>query len=245
MMEIEGRPASETAGVSRITARGQAMVPIIVRIYVSSTWLDLQPERQAVEQALQQMRETKFVGMEHFGSLGEGTRQASLDELDRCDAYVGIFGERYGSGITEAEYRRARERGLPCFIYHKKLDPALGHDPDLVALKTEHFAHHLIRPPFTSPEQLAYHVTSDLHRWLFDEYLAPRLERAAEGAGDRAEAAAILAAIKDTEALDPTLRTRLRAAGFVLASAPRSIAIGGSVQGGTFVTGDGNHHSGT
>jgi hypothetical protein len=221
------------------------MVPIIVRVYVSSTWLDLQPERQAVEQALQQMRETKFVGMEHFGSSGEGTRQASLDELDRSDAYVGIFGERYGSGITEAEYRRARERRLPCFIYHKKLEPAQGHDPDLVALKTEHFASHLIRPPFTSPEQLAYYVTSDLHRWLFDVYLAPRLERAADGAGDRDEAAAILAAIPDPGALDPTLRARLRAAGFVLASAPRSIAIGGSVQGGTFITGDGNHRAGT
>ena len=45
--------------------------------------------------------------------------------------------------------------------------------------------------------------------------------------------------------LDPTLRARLRVAGYVLASAPRSIAIGGSVQGATFITGDGNHHAGT
>jgi hypothetical protein len=217
------------------------MEPIIVRVYVSSTWLDLQPERQAVERALQQMRETKFVGMEHFGSQGEGTRQASLNELDRCEAYIGIFGERYGSGITADEYRRARHRGLKCFIYHKKLEPHQGQVPDLVALKTEHYDNHLIRPLFTSPEELAYFVTSDLHRWLFDEYLVPRLERAAEGAGDRTEAEAILAAIKDPEALDRSLRERLRARGFVLASAPRSIAIGGSVQGVTFVTGDGSH----
>ena len=88
-------------------------------------------------------------------------------------------------------------------------------------------------------------MTSDLHRWLFDVHLAPRLERAAEGAGDRDETAAILAAIKDPDALDPSLRGRLQAAGFVLAAAPRSIAIGGSVQGGTFITGDGNRHAGT
>jgi hypothetical protein len=219
------------------------MVPIIVRVYVSSTWLDLQPERQAVERALQQMRETKFIGMEHFGSLGEGTRQASLDELDRCDAYVGIFGERYGSGITEAEYRRALERRLPCFIYHKKLAPNEGHNPDLVLLKTMHCDNHLIRPPFSSPEELAYYVTSDLHRWLFDEYLAPRLERAAEGLGNRGEAEDILAAIKDPEVLDRSLRKRLKAKGFALATAERSIAIGGSVQGGTFVTGDASHQS--
>lgn len=93
--------------------------PPIVRIFVSSTWLDLQPERKAVETALQRMRETKFVGMEYFGSRDETTRQTSLYEVDRSQVYVGIFGGRYGSGITEAEYRRARERELPCFIYCK------------------------------------------------------------------------------------------------------------------------------
>src|SRR5262245_46063227 len=81
-----------------------------VHIFVSSTWLDLQPERQAVKTALDRMRETKFIGMEYFGSRDETTRQASLDEVDRSQVYVGIFGERYGSGITEAEYRRAREK---------------------------------------------------------------------------------------------------------------------------------------
>lgn len=40
----------------------------IVRVYGSSTWLDLQPERAAVEKALQRMRQTKLNGMEYFGS---------------------------------------------------------------------------------------------------------------------------------------------------------------------------------
>jgi hypothetical protein len=88
-------------------------------IFVSSTWLDLQPERQAVETVLQRMRETRFVGMEYFGSRDETTRQASLDEVGRSQVYVGIFGGRYGSGITEDEYRRARELDLSCFPYFK------------------------------------------------------------------------------------------------------------------------------
>ena len=92
------------------------MRPTVLHVFVSSTWLDLQPEREAVETALQRLRETKFVGMEYFGSRGEDTRHTSLDEVDRSQVYVGIFGGRYGSGITEAEYRRARELGLPCFI---------------------------------------------------------------------------------------------------------------------------------
>src|SRR5215475_3491051 len=91
-----------------------------VQIFVSSTWLDLQPERKAVEAAIQRLRETKYVGMEYFGSRDENTRSASLDEVDRSEVYIGIFGGRYGSGITEDEYRRARQLNLPCFNYFKE-----------------------------------------------------------------------------------------------------------------------------
>src|SRR5262249_56160798 len=80
---------------------------------------DLEGEGQAVEAALQRLHEPKYVGMEYFGSRDESTHQASLDDVARSQVYVGIFGGRYGSGITEAEYRQARARGLPCFIYFK------------------------------------------------------------------------------------------------------------------------------
>src|SRR5262249_18125627 len=70
----------------------------------------------------QRFRTSKFVGMEYFGSRDETTRQASLDELDRSDLYVGIMGGRYGSGITEKEYLRTRERKLACFNYLKRED---------------------------------------------------------------------------------------------------------------------------
>ena len=73
----------------------------IVHVFVSSTWLDLQPERKATETALLRMRETKLVGMEYFGSREDTTRAVSLAEVDRSHFYLGIFGARYGSGITE------------------------------------------------------------------------------------------------------------------------------------------------
>ena len=154
----------------------------ILPVYVSSTWLDLQPERKAVEMALQRMRETKFVGMEYFGSRDETTRRASLDDVERAAArgtrgvYVGIFAARYGSGITAEEYRRARELDLPCFIYFKddsgipadlrETDPA--QTAKLDALKRELLANHLIGPAFRSPDDLAARLTADLHRWLSD-----------------------------------------------------------------------------
>lgn len=144
-----------------------------IQVFVSSTWLDLQPERDALEGVTQRMRELKFVGMEYFGGRDETTRRASLDEVDRSDLYVGIFAGRYGSGITEAEYRRAREKGLPCLIYFKAessitLDKAEKDQKQrdlLDKLKEELRQAHTVTE-FASPEQLAARVTADLHDWL-------------------------------------------------------------------------------
>lgn len=145
-----------------------------VRIFISSTWQDLQPEREAVEKALLRMQEAEFSGMEYFGSRPETPKEASLTEVDRSDIYVGLFAHRYGSGITEDEYRRARERGLPCLIYLKDdeapVKPAhIERDPDkiarLEALKQELKAQHIVSM-FTSPDQLATQVATDLHNFL-------------------------------------------------------------------------------
>ncbi|MCA9999129.1 MAG: AAA-like domain-containing protein, partial [Anaerolineales bacterium] len=89
------------------------------RIFISSTWVDLKPEREAVEKALHRMQSTAFAGMEYFGSRPETPKQISLDGVDSSDIYIGIFAHRYGSGITEDEYRRAQAKGLPCLIYLK------------------------------------------------------------------------------------------------------------------------------
>jgi hypothetical protein len=154
-------------------------VPITsLGVFVSSTWLDLQPEREAVETALQRLRETDFIGMEYFGSRGETTQRASLDEVDRSHVYVGIFGARYGSGITEDEYRRARERGLPCFIYFKdeatitldKSETSTRKRGQINRLKAELRQAHVITE-FISPDNLAAKLLADLHRWVLDEYL--------------------------------------------------------------------------
>jgi hypothetical protein len=164
------------------------MLPTVARIFVSSTWLDLQPERHAVEDAINRMNAGKFVGMEYFGSRPETTEGTSLDEVDRTDIYVGIIGGRYGSGITEKEYRRARERDLPCFIYFKddRVVTAEGRDKEaektklLDAFKRELSKNHIITTPFTTPTELAICLRDDLYRW-FDRRRADELARVAAG----------------------------------------------------------------
>ncbi|MGB8509465.1 MAG: DUF4062 domain-containing protein, partial [Pyrinomonadaceae bacterium] len=211
-----------------------------VRVFVSSTRLDLEPERRAVEAAVQRMRETKFVGMEYFGSRAETTRHASLDEVDGSDVYVGIFGARYGSGITIDEYRRARALRLPCYIYIKsdatittdgrESDPA--QTAKLDALKEELRDAHTIGPDFINPQDLAAKVTADLHLWLFDNYLTAKLQGALRHEVPRDEAQTLLDAIKDASALKPNLVERLRGAGFHLT------IIGGDSVAGDKIGGD-------
>jgi tetratricopeptide (TPR) repeat protein len=188
----------------------------IVPVFISSTSEDLRPEREAVKEAVLRMKETQFVGMEYFGGRDENTRDASLEEVDDSRVYVGVFGARYGSGITEDEYRRARALDLPCFIYFKE-GAAITDDqrekdaakvPRLDALKAELKREHTVST-FRNADNLATQVATDLHRWLFKHYLTPLLERAARGELPFGQADAVISAVKDRSALGLTLPEEL------------------------------------
>jgi hypothetical protein len=157
------------------------------RVFVSSTSLDLQPERKAVEAVLNRIAETKLVGMEYFGSRDETTRQASLAEVDGSHLFICIVGGRYGSGITEAEYRHAIELRLPCLIYCKPDDQVVPEwkeaDPvrqaRLERLKAALRKTHTVTT-FANPDNLAALVTADLHRWIVENHLQPLARSAAK-----------------------------------------------------------------
>lgn len=185
---------AKTANKPSMLANGQEKrsKPIMkqtVRIFISSTWVDLQSEREAVEKALHRMQEAEFSGMEYFGSRSETPREVSLTEVDRSDIYIGLFAHRYGSGITEGEYRRAREREVPCLIYLKDdnvpVIPAhIERDAEgitkLEALKKELKAKHTISF-FTSSDQLATQVVVDLHNALGRKQAAKEETSARQG----------------------------------------------------------------
>ena len=87
------------------------------QIFVSSTYADLQEERQHVIQTLMEM-DCIPAGMELFPAADEEQWQFIKRVIDDCDYYLLIIGGRYGStaaeGIsyTEKEYDYAIERGL-------------------------------------------------------------------------------------------------------------------------------------
>lgn len=88
------------------------------QIFISSTYTDLQLERQAVLQSILKLRHIP-VGMEHFVSTNEEQFNYIKRLLDETDYYILIIGNRYGSqaddGIsyTEKEFDYAVNLGIP------------------------------------------------------------------------------------------------------------------------------------
>lgn len=193
----------------------------LLPVFISSTWLDLRPEREATERTIQSLRETTYVGIECFSSHNEETRTASLNEVDRSSVYIGIIAGRYGTGTIEAEYERARELGLPCFVYLKAdaaiseegCETDLGQISRLTAFKRRVRGAHIVAE-FDSPIDLTAKVMADLRRWLFDDYLTPKLNASLRGEITHSEAQALLDGIKDSTGLGNDLIAKLHGAGF-------------------------------
>ena len=95
------------------------------RIFLSSTLEDLRNERRRVEDVLAGDARLSVARGDYVE--GRPVVEARFHDLDASDIYVGIFAYRYGyvpekdnpegRSITELEYRRALERGIPCLIF--------------------------------------------------------------------------------------------------------------------------------
>lgn len=88
------------------------------QVFISSTYLDLQDERQAVLKAILEINHMP-AGMELFPATDDSAWQLIRDVIDSSDYYVLIIGGRYGSrdeaglSYTEKEYDYAVEAGTP------------------------------------------------------------------------------------------------------------------------------------
>jgi hypothetical protein len=92
-------------------------------VVISSTLRDLPEHRKEVMAAcLDQDMFPKM--MEHLPASGAEAISASLKLVDEADVYIGIIAHSYGYvprssriSITEMEYNRAMERGIPRLIF--------------------------------------------------------------------------------------------------------------------------------
>jgi hypothetical protein len=139
-----------------------------LKIFISSTMTDLQAERQAVEQAIAELR-LEAVRAETLGSQPMPSRQASLEMARQCDIYLGIYGARYGwvppgdqVSVTEMELQEAREQGKDILVYVKDVPEREEAQVDFVRQVEDFDEGFFRRPYFTTPEQLAEWVKEDI-----------------------------------------------------------------------------------
>jgi hypothetical protein len=98
------------------------------RVFICSTWEDLEKERSQVLEAVRQLR-FQHVAMEYFGADPRRPIEVCLEQVQRSDVFVGIVGHRYGSIVEETgksythmEYDEATRIGLPRLIYLRNDD---------------------------------------------------------------------------------------------------------------------------
>lgn len=145
-----------------------------IRVFVSSTLKELEPERVAARAAIESLRLAPV--MFELGARPHPPRDLYRSYLDQSDIFVGLYGERYGwvapgESVSGLEDEYLLSTGLPSLIYLK--DPAperearLGalidriRDDDRSSYKT-----------FASPDELRELLTTDLATLLADRFAA-------------------------------------------------------------------------
>ena len=150
--------------------------------FISSTVHDLSSHRKEVMDAC--LRQGIFpMMMEHLPASDADAISVSRKMVDQADIYLGVFAHQYGFvpagqniSVTEAEYDRAVERGIPRLIFIMHEDhpiKASEVEKGSGAIKLEALKERLRREAivdfFRSPEELRAHVIHSLSRYL-DEH---------------------------------------------------------------------------
>lgn len=137
------------------------------RIFISSTYEDMLPYREAVSDALTSIEHLP-IGMEQFVSTPDRSLDVCLTDVRRCQLYVVLVGMRYGSiddetgkSFTELEYEEALKNNIPvlAFVINENECPVLPKfvDTGVSAEKLKHFKNRLderMTSRFTSVEHL-------------------------------------------------------------------------------------------
>lgn len=159
-----------------------------MKIFVSSTYDDLREHRKAVDEIINRLCQ-QFRGMEYFGSRPFEPKHTCFSEIDQCHAFIGIYAHRYGwipSGdslsITEQEFDHARSNGIVCFCYvvdteHPWAPIFIEHEAAEKLRLFKNKVELLVRSKFTTPDNLAKNVATDIARWINEQHLS--LETAA------------------------------------------------------------------
>jgi Domain of unknown function (DUF4062) len=150
----------------------------IKKVMISSTARDLPEHRKEVQNAC--LRQGMFpTMMEHLSASDADAIAESLRLVDEADLYIGVFAYRYGYipkghdiSITEMEYNRAVERGIPCLIFlmHEKhlltaADVEMGENATKIKALKDRLKTERVVNIFSSPAELQAQVINSLSNY--------------------------------------------------------------------------------
>jgi predicted HTH transcriptional regulator len=151
-----------------------------VRIFISSVQKEFSRERAALRDYLQgdalMRRFFEVFLFEDVPAADRRTDDLYLDEVRRCDIYVGLFGNDYGSenagGLspTEREFDLATAEGKYRLIYVRGTDDDAARHPKMRALIGRAEAG-LIRKRFNTPSELVAGLYAALVEYLEEKQL--------------------------------------------------------------------------
>lgn len=144
-----------------------------LKIFVSSTQRDLQPERDSVQAAIEHLGHD-CLRAETYGSPGESPRDACCRMARDCDIYVGVYGAKYGyidaetgMSVTELEYRHARQcSAAKVFVYLKEVTD-LEPEQEKFLQEVQDFSNGYFRHGrFQTTDQLSDYIRRDVITWM-------------------------------------------------------------------------------
>ncbi|MCP5108839.1 MAG: DUF4062 domain-containing protein [bacterium] len=101
----------------------------VFKVFISSTYEDLIPYRQAAIEVVNRYDECKPLAMEFFMAKSQEPKTVCEKEIKKCDIFVGIYAHRYGfiprdeaESITQQEYELAKKEKKDCLCFIIKKD---------------------------------------------------------------------------------------------------------------------------
>src|SRR5574341_786270 len=146
----------------------------IMKVFLSSTYLDLIEHRKEAAEALARLGH-HVIGMETFNARTEDPTKASLHEVEECELFVGIYAHRYGTligsakiSVTEQEFDYAVKTGKEIFAFYVDDDypwppKVVDKDPEQIKRLKEFkikIVNHVVPDYFTDKKDLAYKIVS-------------------------------------------------------------------------------------
>lgn len=148
-------------------------------IFISSVQKELADERRALKDYIQRDpllgRFFDVFLFEDLAASGRRADQVYLDEVDRCDVYVGLFGNDYGyedaAGVspTEREFDRATAAGKERLVFVKGGDDSARHPKMRTLLRKA--GNQVIRRRFATVTDLTAGLYASLVDYLNQEHL--------------------------------------------------------------------------